>query len=187
MQGRTEELPGLVPQLMAAAVMPYLGMDVALEELARGTEDELEGVVAGHAWQPGGEGERSAVEAELAREMGAPPGGAPAEVGPEGDGPDYPPELARLPPGRHGLPPEFVARNQRERLIAGLAEAIAEHGYDGDPVARITRHAAVSRRTFYEHFADRDECFIAAYETVMEELRGRIGAGFEGRRIGRAG
>lgn len=92
---------------------------------------------------------------------------------------DYPPELARLPPGRHGLPREFVAHNQRERLIAGIAEAIAENGYSGTTIAHITRHAAVSRRTFYEHFASKDECFVAAYDTVMEELRERVAAAFE--------
>ncbi|HSK48865.1 MAG TPA: TetR/AcrR family transcriptional regulator [Solirubrobacterales bacterium] len=92
---------------------------------------------------------------------------------------DYPPELARLPPGRHGLPREFVAHNQRERLIAGIAEAIAENGYSGTTIAHITRHAAVSRRTFYEHFASKDECFVAAYDTVMEELRERVAGAFE--------
>jgi AcrR family transcriptional regulator len=94
-------------------------------------------------------------------------------------GEEYPPELARLPPGRHGLPREFVAHNQRERLIAGLAEAIAENGYSGTTIAHITRHAAVSRRTFYEHFASKDECFVAAYDTVMAELRERVGRAFE--------
>ncbi len=95
--------------------------------------------------------------------------------------PDYPPELARLPPGRHGLPREFVVHNQRERLIAGLAEAIAENGYAGTTIGHITRHAAVSRRTFYEHFASKDECFVAAYDTVMEELRERVSAAFDER------
>lgn len=92
---------------------------------------------------------------------------------------EYPPELARLPPGRHGLPREFVAHNQRERLIAGIAEAIAENGYSGTTIAHITRHAAVSRRTFYEHFASKDECFVAAYDTVMAELRERVANAFE--------
>ena len=95
------------------------------------------------------------------------------------DSPEYPPELARLPPGRHGLPREFVSRNQRERLIAGLAEAVAENGYAGTTIAHITRHAAVSRRTFYEHFNSKDECFIAAYDTVMTELNRRVGDAFE--------
>jgi AcrR family transcriptional regulator len=94
-------------------------------------------------------------------------------------GDEFPPELARLPPGRHGLPREFVAHNQRERLIAGLAEAIDENGYTGTTIAHITRHAAVSRRTFYEHFSSKDECFVAAYDTVMAELRERVAKAFE--------
>ncbi len=92
---------------------------------------------------------------------------------------DYPPELSRLPPGRHGLPREFVVHNQRERLIAGLAEAVAENGYSSTTIAHITRHAAVSRRTFYEHFSSKDECFVAAYDAVMVELRERIAAAFD--------
>jgi AcrR family transcriptional regulator len=93
--------------------------------------------------------------------------------------PEYPPELSRLPPGRHGLPREFVIHNQRERLIAGLAEAVAENGFAGTTIGHITRHAAVSRRTFYEHFASKDECFVAAYDTVMAELRERIAEAFD--------
>lgn len=92
---------------------------------------------------------------------------------------EYPPELARLPPGRHGLPREFVAHNQRERLIAGIAEAIAENGYSGTTIAHITRAAAVSRRTFYEHFPSKDDCFVAAYEAVMGELQERVSGAFE--------
>ena len=72
-----------------------------------------------------------------------------------------------------------MARNQRERLIAGLAEAVAENGYAGTTIAHITRHAAVSRRTFYEHFNSKDECFVAAYEMVMSELNQRVGSAFE--------
>ena len=88
-------------------------------------------------------------------------------------------ELGPLPAGRHGFSREQVAHNQRERLIAGLAEAIAENGYAGTTIAHITRHAAVSRRTFYEHFASKDECFVAAYDTVMAQLRERVEQAFE--------
>ncbi len=98
---------------------------------------------------------------------------------PPGSADEDQPELARLPPGRHGLPREFVVHNQRERLIAGLAEASAEHGYAGTTIAHITRSAAVSRRTFYEHFSSKDECFVVAYETVMEELRDHVSKAFE--------
>ena len=100
---------------------------------------------------------------------------------PKASGPatEYPPELSRLPPGRHGLPREFVVHNQRERLIAGLAEAVAENGYASTTIAHITRHAAVSRRTFYEHFSSKDECFVSAYDSVMEQLRERVDAAYE--------
>ena len=107
--------------------------------------------------------------------MAADPANSSVEAGHE-----YPPELARLPPGRHGLPREFVIHNQRERLIAGLAEAVAENGYASTTIAHITRHAAVSRRTFYEHFSSKDECFVAAYDTVMKELRELVSEAFEG-------
>jgi AcrR family transcriptional regulator len=91
-----------------------------------------------------------------------------------GEAAEYPPELSRLPPGRHGLPRDFVVHNQRERLIAGLAEAVAEKGYGGTTIADITRHAAVSRRTFYEHFDGKDECFVAAFDTVTQQLAERV-------------
>jgi AcrR family transcriptional regulator len=99
-------------------------------------------------------------------------------VNPSAESPEFPPELSRLPPGRHGLPREFVSRNQYERLLAGLAEAVAENGYAGTTIAHITRHAAVSRRTFYEHFNSKDECFVAAYDAVMTELRQRVEEAF---------
>jgi AcrR family transcriptional regulator len=156
-RGEADELPALVPQLMSAAVMPYLGVEAGLAELARG-------------FDPPARYRRDVAKKSSSGKSGGT--NVPAE--------DYPPELARLPPGRHGLPREFVVHNQRERLIAGLAEAIAENGYSGTTIAHITRHAAVSRRTFYEHFSSKDECFVAAYDTVMAELRERVSAAFEG-------
>lgn len=72
----------------------------------------------------------------------------------------------RLPPGRHGLPRVFVAENQRERLLDGVVEAIAEHGYNATTIAQITAAAKISRRTFYEHFEGKQDCFLAAYEMI---------------------
>jgi AcrR family transcriptional regulator len=160
-RGAVDELPELVPQLISAAVMPYLGVEAAMEELSRDSGAPARygrGVVA----------RRRSTKAKPAK-----------STKPAAEVEDYPPELARLPPGRHGLPREFVTHNQRERLIAGLAEAVAEHGYSGTTIAHITRSAAVSRRTFYEHFAGKDECFVAAYDAVMGELRERVSAAFD--------
>lgn len=72
----------------------------------------------------------------------------------------------RLPPGRHGLPRDFVAESQRERLLNGIVEAVAEHGYNATTIASIAAAAQVSRRTFYEHFGGKQECFLAAYEMI---------------------
>ncbi len=72
----------------------------------------------------------------------------------------------RLPPGRHGLPRVFVAENQRERLLNGVVEAVAEHGYNATTIAGITSAAQISRRTFYEYFEGKEDCFAAAYEMI---------------------
>jgi AcrR family transcriptional regulator len=80
----------------------------------------------------------------------------------------------RLPPGRHGLPREFVAENQRERLLNGVVEAVAEHGFNATTIGKITDAAKISRRTFYEYFASKEDCFLAAYEMVDAHVRGSM-------------
>lgn len=79
--------------------------------------------------------------------------------------------LARLPPGRHGLPREFVTRNQRDRLAAGTIAVVAEHGLNEATITQICAAAGVSRRTFYTYFASKEECYLAGYETVVEHLK----------------
>ncbi|MBJ7330335.1 MAG: TetR/AcrR family transcriptional regulator [Solirubrobacteraceae bacterium] len=54
----------------------------------------------------------------------------------------------------------------RERLLVGMAAAIEERGLAASTVADVVRHARASRRTFYEHFRDRDDCFLALYEIL---------------------
>ena len=80
-------------------------------------------------------------------------------------------ELGPLPAGRHGFSPEQVAHNQRERLIAGLATAVAEHGYSAVTITHITKAAHVSRRVFYANFDGKEECFLAAFEVVADHVR----------------
>jgi AcrR family transcriptional regulator len=82
--------------------------------------------------------------------------------------------MERLPRGRHGLSPEFVAQNQRERLIAGLTEALYEVGYQKTTVSLIGQRASVSKSDFYKHFQSKDDCFFAAYEAAIEQIRKRI-------------
>jgi AcrR family transcriptional regulator len=80
----------------------------------------------------------------------------------------------RLPPGRHGLPRELVAENQRERLLNGVVEAVAEHGFAATTIGRITDAAKISRRTFYECFANKEDCYLAAYAMIDEHVRGSM-------------
>jgi AcrR family transcriptional regulator len=99
---------------------------------------------------------------------------------PRGDGPGSSP--SRLPRGRHGLPRDLVAENQRRRLIAGVISAVAERGYPETTIAAIIEAAALSRKTFYEHYENKEACFAAAYEASFEFLREEIeGAADAGR------
>jgi AcrR family transcriptional regulator len=85
----------------------------------------------------------------------------------------------RLPRGRHGLPRRFIVHNQRERMLLAVAEAVAKQGFVTTTVADIIARARLSRRTFYEHFADKEECFLAAYDTVVEQLLAAVGQAYE--------
>jgi len=83
-------------------------------------------------------------------------------------------EVERLPRGRHGLSREFVAQNQRERLLAALAECLEERGYDGTTVSMIGAHAGVSKSDFYKQFKSKDACFLAAYAGAIERIREQV-------------
>jgi AcrR family transcriptional regulator len=94
-----------------------------------------------------------------------------AKAGAKASKPDEATVSSRLPAGRHGLPREFIVQNQRERIITALVDTVAERGYNATTVAHITKAASVSRRTFYEHFDDKEACFLAAYEMVADHIR----------------
>jgi AcrR family transcriptional regulator len=85
----------------------------------------------------------------------------------------------RPPRGRHRLPPEVVARSQRERLLEAAIRVVVEKGYAATTVADLTREAGVSRTTFYEHFEDKGACFLAAYDNAVDALVRRVGAAYE--------
>jgi AcrR family transcriptional regulator len=80
------------------------------------------------------------------------------------------PPLRVLPRGRHAAPREVVAESQRERLLVAMADAVAEKGYAQTTVADVIERAGVSRRTFYEHHANKEECFLAAYDAGVGGL-----------------
>ena len=84
--------------------------------------------------------------------------------------------MRRLPPGPHGLPPELVERNQRERLISAMAEVCAERGYVESSVAEVAKRAGVSTASFYRQFKDKRECMLASFEELFGRLLEAIAA-----------
>ena len=100
-------------------------------------------------------------------------GGEPAELGP-------------LPGGRHGIDPEVLAHNQRERILAAVAQLVAEHGYGDTTIRQIADAASVSRRTLYEQFSGKEDVFLGAYTALddylaklMAEAAGETEAGWD--------
>ncbi len=75
---------------------------------------------------------------------------------------EYPVDLPGLPRGRHRLPTTEVAASHRNRLQRAAISAIARKGYAETTVADIVKGARVSRREFYQHFDDKQACFLAA-------------------------
>lgn len=78
-----------------------------------------------------------------------------------------------------------TAEELRDDLTGGLAAAVAEKGYQATTIADIVMHARVSKRTFYEHFADKEACLMALYEqgclhllAVVRSAADRPGAGW---------
>ncbi len=79
-----------------------------------------------------------------------------------------------LPRGRHAAARDVVLASQRGRLLEAMAVCVAERGYAATTVAQVVAHAGVSRKTFYEHFADKRACFLAAWEVGVDILFGQL-------------
>jgi AcrR family transcriptional regulator len=82
---------------------------------------------------------------------------------------------------------------QRERLFRAAAAEFAERGYTGASSESISRRAGMSKATFYEHFANKEECIIALFDraasvvaTGMADAARGSGRGDAGERM-RAG
>ena len=69
-----------------------------------------------------------------------------------------------LPRGEHNLPKGFVAHNQRERIFDAVANLTAAKGYAALSLEEIVAEAAISLQTFYEHFENKEEAFLATFE-----------------------
>lgn len=103
-------------------------------------------------------------------------------------GDDWPPEQVeaalellanssgKFPSGARKLPSDLIRAIQRERLIVAILNAVAELGYLETNVQDVIDRAGVSRPTFYEHFSNKEDCFLAAFDTSAERLRKKVTA-----------
>lgn len=103
-------------------------------------------------------------------------------------GDDWPPEQVeaalellanssgKFPSGVRRLPSDLIRAIQRERLIVAMLNAAADLGYRGTNVQDVIDRAGVSRPTFYEHFSNKEDCFLAAFDTSAQRLRKKLEA-----------
>jgi AcrR family transcriptional regulator len=78
--------------------------------------------------------------------------------------------------GESPAAPQAAPPSHRERLIAAMAASIREKGYRDTTVADVVRIARTSRRNFYEHFDDREACFLALFDATNAVMMGQIAA-----------
>jgi AcrR family transcriptional regulator len=82
--------------------------------------------------------------------------------------------MGSLPKGRHGLSREEVADSQRTRLLRATVELGAERGFASLTLTDIVGRAGVARSTFYEHFSDKEQGFLAAFDYAAERVLERV-------------
>jgi AcrR family transcriptional regulator len=88
------------------------------------------------------------------------------------------PLYKRLPPGPHRLERAEVLHHQRIRMHGAMVEAVAANGYEGTSVRQIIALAGVSRRSFYEHFANKQECLLATFDVIAGSAMRRAGEAY---------
>lgn len=84
----------------------------------------------------------------------------------------------QLPSGRHGLPRSYIIHNQRERILHAVVIVAARQGYGAMTIEEVVAVAGVSRRTYYDHFSNKEEGFLAAYDLVVEQVAEVVTAAF---------
>jgi AcrR family transcriptional regulator len=87
-----------------------------------------------------------------------------------------------LPTGTHGLDPEVVKRDQRERLQQAMIELIADKGYPAVRIVDLVKLAHVSQPTFYSLFADKEDLFLSTYERIAARTATTVLRAYEGER-----
>jgi AcrR family transcriptional regulator/DNA-binding MarR family transcriptional regulator len=92
-------------------------------------------------------------------------------------------------PAKRAFRPERrsdLARIQRARVLGAMVEVCGERGVGNVTVAHVVARAGVSRRTFYELFEDREDCFLAAFDHALERAAATVVPAYEDGNIWRA-
>lgn len=76
------------------------------------------------------------------------------------------------------VPQDIAARTQRQRILDGMAECVAEKTFSATTIADIVAEAGISRATFYKHFPNKQECFEAAADEFVERLRSAVAGAY---------
>jgi len=76
------------------------------------------------------------------------------------------------------IPWDIASRSQRERILASMTRSCAEKSFAATTIADIVSGARISRATFYKHFSNKTECFVAATDSFLGELQGAATEGY---------
>jgi AcrR family transcriptional regulator len=83
-------------------------------------------------------------------------------------------------PIRPELPREFVAARKRQRIMDAMADLSAEQGYEATKIGDLVRRAGVARKTLYDNFEGKEEVFLAAFDSAVEDVSGQVGEACDG-------
>ncbi len=73
----------------------------------------------------------------------------------------------------------LLVASPRARMLDAMTAAVAEHGYAATSIAEVINQARASRRTFYEQFTDKEDCYLAAYQLATDYVTGRLAEAVE--------
>lgn len=91
----------------------------------------------------------------------------------------WPQADVKLTGGPHGMPPAVVMGIQRERLLKATTEVVTSKGYAATTIGDLLAQSGLSRRTFYDLYVDKEDCYLAAFAAVSGQLEDRIAAAFD--------
>ncbi len=89
------------------------------------------------------------------------------------------PARRNLPRGSQALPREQVAADQLRRLLLAMIDSVGEKGYRATTISDVVGRAGVSRKTFYEHFPNKQACLLATFNMIAEDGRRRAISAYE--------